>query len=79
MALYHDPEVLAANPFMGQLQTTFTSAVARPSRVTGAKYNRVSAEFFGAVHATLSGDGDAANNLARLAHRLERLGGEDGW
>ncbi len=79
VALYHDPEVLAANPFMGQLQTTFTSAVARPSRVTGAKYNRVSAEFFGAVHATLSGDGDAAVNLARLARRLERLGGEDGW
>ena len=78
-ALYRDPEVLAANPFMGQLQATFTSAVARPSRVTGAKYNRVSAAFFSAVHATLSGDGEGADNLARLARRLERLGGEDGW
>ena len=30
-ALYEDAEVLAANPFFGELYETFTSAVARPS------------------------------------------------
>ena len=34
-ALYQDQEVLAANPFFGELYDTFTNAVARPSRVTG--------------------------------------------
>ena len=77
--LYDDADVLSANPFMGRLRATFTNAVARPSRITGAKYNRVSAEFFGAAHATLSGNGDAAAHLARLARKLERLGGEGGW
>ncbi|MCA8934162.1 MAG: ABC transporter substrate-binding protein, partial [Rhodospirillaceae bacterium] len=42
MALYEDPEVLAANPFFGELLDTFTNAVARPSRITGDRYNEVS-------------------------------------
>ena len=46
------------------LYDTFTNAVARPSRVTGAKYNQVSSEFFNAVHEVLSGKADAAASLA---------------
>jgi trehalose/maltose transport system substrate-binding protein len=54
-ALYQDPEILKANPFFGSLYTTFTNAVARPSKVTATKYNQVSAEFFNAVSTVLSG------------------------
>ena len=38
-----------------------------------SRYNQVSAEFWNAVHATLSGDGDAKTNLAGLEKTLERV------
>lgn len=71
--LYDDPEVLAANPFFGDLRDTFAHAVARPSAATGARYNQVSAEFRNAVHTVLSGRAEPAAALHRLAARLERL------
>jgi trehalose/maltose transport system substrate-binding protein len=78
-SLYKDPEVLQANPFMGQLDSVFASTVARPSRVTGSKYNRVSTEFFTAVHATLSHQGDAATNLAGLEKLLNGISRNGRW
>jgi trehalose/maltose transport system substrate-binding protein len=78
-ALYKDEQVLAANPFFGDLYETFTNAVARPSRVTGEKYNQVSSEFFNAVHAVLSGEADAASSLAALEDSLDRLSRGGRW
>jgi trehalose/maltose transport system substrate-binding protein len=78
-ALYQDAEILAANPFMGELQDTFTNAVARPSTVTGERYNEVSEAFYSAVHQTLSGQGDAAANLAALEAELNRLSRGGRW
>ena len=78
-ALYEDEEVLAANPFFGDLYETFTNAVARPSRVTGEKYNQVSSELFNAVHAVLSGKTDAASSLAALEGKLDRLSRGGRW
>jgi trehalose/maltose transport system substrate-binding protein len=72
-ALYDDPDVLAATPFFGELKETFEHAVARPSRATGAQYNRVSAEFWGAVHSTLSGQASAGQSQQRLTRNLQRL------
>jgi trehalose/maltose transport system substrate-binding protein len=77
--LYQDPDVLAASPFFGDLYETFTHAVARPSKVTGAKYNQVSSEFFNAVHAVLSGKTDAATSLAALEKKLDRLSRGGRW
>ncbi|MGP1396452.1 MAG: ABC transporter substrate-binding protein [Inquilinaceae bacterium] len=77
--LYQDPEILAAAPFFGDLYETFTNAVARPSGVTGEKYNEVSSAFWNAVHATLSGNGDAATNLAQLESDLTRLSRGGRW
>jgi trehalose/maltose transport system substrate-binding protein len=77
--LYKDKDILAANPFMGRLGEIFSNAIARPSRITGAKYNRVSTEFYNAVHLTLSGKGDAATNLAALQKTLEKLGRDGRW
>ncbi len=78
-ALYQDKEVLEATPFFGDLYETFTHAVARPSRVTGAKYNQVSSEFFNAAHDVLSGNEGAADRLAALESNLDRLSRGGRW
>ena len=78
-ALYKDPEVLAAVPFFGSLYEVFVNAVARPSRVTGGKYNQVSSEFFNAVHDVLSGQAQAPDSLAALNRKLERLSRRGKW
>jgi trehalose/maltose transport system substrate-binding protein len=72
-AVYKDPEVLAAVPFYGALYAVFTDAIARPSRITGERYNQVSAYFVSAVHDILSSGGGAAQRLAQLQRQLERL------
>jgi trehalose/maltose transport system substrate-binding protein len=69
-SLYKDPEVLEAVPFFGDLYDTFVNAVARPSRVTGEKYNRVSNAFWNAVHQTLSGQQTAEASLGALEGEL---------
>lgn len=72
-ALYSDEEVLEAVPFFGSLYDTFVNAVARPSRVTGEKYNRVSNAFWNAAHSVLSGKDDAATALADLERELTSI------
>lgn len=78
-ALYKDPEILAANPFIGELLSTFTNAVARPSRATASKYNQVSSETWNAVHNVLSGKTPADQSLAKLEKSLNRLGKNGKW
>jgi trehalose/maltose transport system substrate-binding protein len=78
-SLYKDPDVLRANPYMGPLAEVFANTLARPSRIAGNKYNRVSAEFYNAVHATLAGNGNAAANLAALEKQLNRLSHNGRW
>lgn len=74
-----DPAVLAANPAFAVLSATLADAVARPSAVTGGRYNQVSAEFWNAVHGVLSGTAEAGPALVRLETRLERLGRGGRW
>jgi trehalose/maltose transport system substrate-binding protein len=78
-ALYKDPDILAKNPFIGELLDTFTNAVARPSQATGAKYNQVSSEFWNAVHDTLAGTATAEESLSGLEKRLDRIGHGGKW
>ncbi|HEX5078957.1 MAG TPA: ABC transporter substrate-binding protein [Geminicoccaceae bacterium] len=77
--LYQDQEVLAANPFFAQMGPVLEDAVARPSSVTGAKYNQVSSEFFNAAHEVLSGKSEAADRLADLESTLDRLSRGGRW
>jgi trehalose/maltose transport system substrate-binding protein len=79
VSLYQDKEVLAANPFFGTLLDTFTNAVARPAKVTGAKYSRVSSDFRNAVHAVLSGSGKPEAKLKDLSNKLGRMNKEGKW
>ena len=78
-SLYDDPELLAANPFLADFTAILDGAVARPSSVTGRRYNRVSSGFVQAVHDSLSGRGTAAENLAGLAAELDRLSRGGSW
>lgn len=77
-SLYQDKDVLAAAPFFGDLYGTFTNAVARPSKITGANYNKVSNALWNAAHETLSGKSKAPDALAKLEGELKRIK-RSGW
>lgn len=77
--LYKDPKVLAGLPVPDVMFKALSEAVARPSRVTGFRYNYVSNSFWNAAHATLSHDGDGKTNLEALEHRLKRISKEGKW
>jgi trehalose/maltose transport system substrate-binding protein len=77
--LYQNEEVLAANPFFGQMGVVLEGAVARPSSATGIKYNQVSSEFFNAAHNVLSGKAEAGARLADLESTLDRLSRGGRW
>ena len=78
MSLYEDAEVAAEQPIIPQWKDIFLAAVPRPSAPTKTSYNEVSQAFWNAVHATLSGNGTAADNLAELERNLKRLRAS-GW
>lgn len=77
-ALYQDPDVLRANPHYPMLADVLANASARPSRLTGIAYNRVSSAFWNAVHDVLSGRSEADDALEELEARVLQIRGE-GW
>lgn len=78
-ALYDDPDVIKANPFLKELYPSIVSAVPRPSTVTGTKYNQVSSEFWNAVYDVISGRSKGAAALAGVESRLNRLSRGGHW
>ncbi|MEZ5830376.1 MAG: ABC transporter substrate-binding protein [Dongiaceae bacterium] len=78
-SLYADSELIAANPFYKDFLPIVEYAVARPSTVTGRRYNQVSSAFVRAVHGALLGQGEAAASLVDLNKELERLGRGGHW
>ena len=78
VSLYDDADIAASQPIIPQWKDVFLQAVPRPSAPTRGKYNEVSARFWSAVHATLSGKGTAAENLELLELELTDLKG-DAW
>lgn len=77
-ALYDDADVAEAQPLIPNWKEIFQNAVPRPSAPTQTDYNQVSSLFWNAVHSTLSGNGDAAQNLEILEFELTELQGS-GW
>ena len=59
-------------------QPHFVNAVARPSKVTGENYNKVSNAFWNASHSVLSGGATADAALAKLDRDLKRIR-RSGW
>jgi trehalose/maltose transport system substrate-binding protein len=78
-ALYEDPEVLAANPFLADLYEAVAAAVPRPSSIAGPLYNELSTAAWTAVHRTLSGEAPATAALADLERELLRLSRGGRW
>jgi trehalose/maltose transport system substrate-binding protein len=78
-SLYHDPEVQKAVPFLEALYPAIRDAVPRPSAVTGARYNEVSAAIFQSVHQALAGSMTAQAAMHGLARQLERLSRGGRW
>ncbi|MCI5074536.1 ABC transporter substrate-binding protein [Oricola sp.] len=74
-AVYADADVAAEQEFIPLWKPVVDNALPRPSAATKRKYNEVSSEFWTAVHNTLSGDGSAKQNLAKLEAKLKRLKG----
>jgi trehalose/maltose transport system substrate-binding protein len=77
-AVYDDAEVAEKMPFIPLWKPVLDGTTPRPAFSTKRKYNEVSAEFWTAVHNTMSGNGTAESNLAALEARLTRLKG-DAW
>jgi len=77
-ALYEDPEILAANPFLADLLEPLRKAVARPSRIAGPHYNRLSNDVWRAAHDVLTG-APPDKRVDELANDLDRLKYRAGW
>ncbi|GLQ75688.1 ABC transporter substrate-binding protein [Vibrio penaeicida] len=78
-ALYNDSDVLKANPFLSDMQTSFANVVARPSQVTGDQYSRVSNTIWKQVHKALSGEVSADKALEQMESELKRLKKRGKW
>jgi trehalose/maltose transport system substrate-binding protein len=72
--LYGDEDVLAAQPFFGQLLPVFSGgAVARPSTVTGEDYNQVSTIYFTEVNKVLTGQQTGQEAVEAIESQLQGL------
>ncbi|WP_367848459.1 ABC transporter substrate-binding protein [Rhodoferax sp. WC2427] len=78
-ALYQDKDILAANPFYGDLFETLKVAVPRPATVTGMKYNEVSAAFWNATHEVLSGKATGAESVKKLEGKIDGIRRGPSW
>lgn len=78
-ALLQDPEVLAGSPYLSIVEPVYQNAVARPSSVTGLKYNQVSYEFWNAVHDVLTRRSTPADAFGTLDTKLERISRHGRW
>ncbi|MGE4054326.1 MAG: ABC transporter substrate-binding protein [Vicinamibacterales bacterium] len=78
-SLYSDPGVLAANPFFGELRVPLETAVARPARIAGPHYNRLSNDVWRAVHGILGGESTPDAGLMSLTNDLNRLKHRADW
>ncbi|MBV1868323.1 MAG: ABC transporter substrate-binding protein [Marinosulfonomonas sp.] len=74
-AVYEDADVAAQQEFIPLWKPVVDNALPRPSAATLRKYNEVSSAFWTAVHNTMSGQGSAEENLAKLEQDLTRLKG----
>lgn len=79
VALYDDADVLAANPFYAEVRPILEHAVARPSRVAGRRYARLSSLVWRATHDMVARGAEPGPRLERLAAEIARLARRSGW
>lgn len=76
--LYKKQEVMDALPAGEVLYRALFTAASRPSQAVGLRYNRVSNDFWNAVHAVLSKEMTAEEAFSDLDKRWSRFRSEDG-
>jgi trehalose/maltose transport system substrate-binding protein len=74
-SLYHDPAVLAANPFFASISDLPNRAVRRPAALAGAQYDHVSRIYAHGVHLILTGKVGASQEAAAIQAEVARLTG----
>ncbi len=72
-ALYSDPDVLAKNPFFKIMPDVFNHAVARPSTVAGADYNRLSTAIFQNANNVLTGAESGKDAVVQIEGVAKRI------
>lgn len=77
--LYQDPDLLALNPYQDILRAAVASATARPSTVTGEKYQQVSSEFWKMVSGVLAEGKDPASSVKALDATLNTMHTNGKW
>ncbi len=77
--LYDDPDIIGQRPFMSALKMVLLNGVARPAKLTGRNYPKISKKFSATVHEILSGQKNASNALEALEITLNRIKGKNGW
>jgi trehalose/maltose transport system substrate-binding protein len=68
--VYDDPELRERYPFLEILREEFRNAVARPSTVTGDRYNTVSTIIYRGIHRILSEDVEVEAGLAEIEQQV---------
>ena len=68
--VYHDPDLLAENPILGDLQAALANTRLRPQ---SPAYRPLSEAIFTEVHKMLQGEQDAATTASLIQRRLETL------
>ncbi|WP_144079725.1 ABC transporter substrate-binding protein [Candidatus Endolissoclinum faulkneri] len=71
--LYEDTELLEINPFFSIIKQALSKAVFRPSARVDEYYNRLSYQFWSAIHNILSGEKDPGFALLRLENSLNHI------
>lgn len=72
-ALYKDPDVLGANPYVARVLQVRDGAAIRPSVLAGKIYPEVSRAYFMAVHSVLAQRQTAAQAASSLQEQLVRI------
>lgn len=78
-SLYQDKALLALNPYQEILRGAVANATARPSTVTGRKYQNVSSEFWKMVSGVLSEGKDPASSVKALDTTLRAMQTSGKW
>jgi trehalose/maltose transport system substrate-binding protein len=78
MTGYRNQKLRRTMPFLDEMPKWMEEAVARPSKVTGTKYSKVSKKFYQAVKDVLLGRMAAGEAFARLEKELQLIKG-NGW
>lgn len=78
--LYQSEKLKQQIPYLPLLERILLhQSVARPSAVTGLKYNKVSAEFSQTVHDIIGGSTTAQSGLEKLFESLKRISRNEKW